>query len=186
MQLVADHAMARVAAVAGAAAPTRAAARVERVDLGRVPVAAVACVRSRGGMAEGELTLALARELGVERLEPSERRLLEKLIWSARGRRMLVAEEGRLVPGPVAPAPIAELEGRSLDELARLAVVLAPDAEGDEELFEALLERLGEGAARVPRIVAVAAGAGIALARRRGQLAPSDGQAPLFAAEDAA
>lgn len=186
VQLVADHAMTLVSAPETATAAPPRADRFEALDLGGVTAAAARLVRHVGSVPRDDLVPRLTRVLGLERLRTGEERLLGRLVFSAKGRRMIALEEGAWVPGPVAPGPIAELRGRSLDDLARLAADLADEDDSGGDLFPAVLAELTPADERAPRIVAVVAGAGIALARRRGLVAdPRAGHRPLFPFEEA-
>ncbi|WP_217914013.1 hypothetical protein [Miltoncostaea marina] len=142
----------------------------EFVDLGAVPEVAARLVAARQGIAERRLVDELVGELGLVDVRHNERRLLGRLVWSARGRRMIELRDGAWVPGPAAPAGIPQLAGRTLDDLASQAGELKAFDTSEDALFRAFLaELVGEGE-RAARIVAIVAGAAIALARRRGDL----------------
>lgn len=185
VQLVADHVMAFAGAPPAAPAPASPADRFENVDLGGVTAAAAGLIREAGSVPRDDLLPRLARALGLGRLRGGEERLLSRLVFSAKGRRMVELVDGSWRPGPVPPGPIAELEGRTLDDLARRAAELAHEEGPGERLFAAMLAELAGPGERAPRIVAVAVGAGIALARRRGLVAdPRAGHQPLFRLEE--
>lgn len=142
----------------------------EALDLGLLPDAVAHLVRARGGVAEKELVSLVVAELMLGPLPDNYQRLLGKLVWSAKGRRLIELHDGFWVPGSAEDGVIAELEGRSLDGLATFAGELEEHDTSEEGIFQAVLaELVGEGE-RAPRIVATAVGAGISLARRRGDL----------------
>lgn len=146
----------------------------EVLDLGLVPDAVAHLVRARGRVVERELVDLLAAELELGALAPEHHHLLGALVWSAKERRLIAPRDGWWVPGDAdadADAGVIEaLEGRCLDGLAVLAGELREHDTSDDAILGAVLDEVvGEGE-RAPRIVATAVGAGIALARRRGEL----------------
>jgi hypothetical protein len=149
---------------AGAASP------FEALDLGLVPDAVAHIVRSRPGIPEKDLVPLVAKELMLGDLPPNYRRLLGRLVWSARGRRLIALTDGTWTPGTVRDGVIPELAGWSLDGLAGLAGEMKDLDTTEEAVFQAVLAELAGADERAPRIVAICAGAAIALARRRGDL----------------
>lgn len=151
-------------------APSTAGSSFEALDLGLVPDAVGHIVRSRPGIAEKELVPLVAEELMLGELPANHRRLLGRLVWSARGRRLIELTDGAWTPGPVRDGVIPELDGWSLDTLARLAGEMKDLDTSEEAVFQAVLAELVGTDERAPRIVAICTGAAIALARRRGDL----------------
>jgi hypothetical protein len=142
----------------------------EALDLGLVPDAVAHLVRSRRGISEKELVPLLAAELLLGELPANYQRLLGRLVWSARGRRLIELRDGVWVPGTAREGVIPELSGWSLDGLARLAGELKDHDTSDEGVFQAVLASLVGPGERAPRIVAIVVGVAISLARRRGDL----------------
>ena len=142
----------------------------EVLDLGLVPDAAAHLVRARPGMPEKELVPLLATELMLGELPANYRRLLSRLVWSARGRRLIDLHDGSWVPGSATTGAIPELTGWSLDSLAELAGSLKEHDTSEDAVFRAVLGELAGPQERAPRIVATCVGVAIALARRRGDL----------------
>lgn len=172
---VLDHAervMTGTAPAAPAAAPSASTgdSPFEALDLGLVPDAVGHIVRSRPGIAERELVPLVAEELMLGELPRNYRRLLGRLVWSARGRRLIALEDGVWTPGPVRDGVVPELAGWSLDRLAQLAGEMKDLDTAEEAVFQAVLAELVGPGERAPRIVAICTGAAIALARRRGDL----------------
>lgn len=149
---------------------SRAASAFEALDLGPVPDAVARLVRSRPGIAERDLVPLVATELMLGDLPIDYRRLLGRLVWSARGRRLVDLRGGIWALGPATDGVIPELAGWSLNSLAQLAGEFKDRDTSDEAVFEAVLTELVGPGERAPRIVAICAGAAIALARRRGYL----------------
>lgn len=142
----------------------------EVLDLGLVPDAVGHIVRSRPGIAEKELVPLVAEELMLGELPANYRRLLGRLVWSARGRRLIELTDGVWAPGPARDGVVPELDRWSLDTLARLAGEMKELDTTEEAVFQAVLGELVGPGERAPRIVAICVGAAIALARRRGDL----------------
>lgn len=193
VQLVADRAMTlAMADPAPALAPARGmgsgTSRFDLIDLGEVPARAAWLVRSRAWVSRAELTEMLLAELGLgtAQLTRAQERLLRRLVYSAKGRRMIVEVDDGWRPGPTPPSPIPELSGRTLDDLVAVAGGLGREHTA-EEVFPALLAELADDRDRAPRIVAVVAGTAIALARRRGDLDnPRRGHQAVVGSEEAA
>ena len=158
----------------------------ELLDLGLLPDAIAHIVRVAAPVREGELVPRVRAELLLGEIPANYERLLGRFVWSAKGRRLIDLRDGAWVAGTAEPEPIAQLEGRSLDGLARMAGELAFEDEASEDgVFRAVLADLVGDGERAPRIVAIAAGAAIGLARRRGDL-PHDrwGQQSLLEGVD--
>jgi len=171
---VIDHAE-RVMAGEHPIAPTprsadRPASAFESLDLGLVPDAVAHLVRARPGVPEKDLVPLVAAELLLGDLPANYQRLLGRLVWSARGRRLIDLRDGVWVPGAGSGGVIAELAGWSLDSIAQLAGTLKDHDTSEDAVFRAVLGELVGPDERAPRMVATCAGAGIALARRRGDL----------------
>lgn len=149
---------------------TTAAEPFEALDLGLIPDAVSHIVRSRPGISEKDLVPLVAKELMLGPLPANYKRLLGRLVWSARGRGLIELNDGKWTPGSVRDGVIPELAGWSLDGLARLAGEMKDLDTAEEAVFQAVLAELVGPGERAPRIVAICAGAAIALARRRGDL----------------
>lgn len=146
------------------------ASAFELLDIGLVPDAVAHVVRARPGIAEKDLVGLVAAELMVSPLPANYQRLLGRLVWSARGRRLIELTDGVWAPGSATDGVIPELEGRTLDGLAALAGELKEHDTTEAAIFHAVMEELVGTDERVPRIVAVVVGVAIGLARRRGDL----------------
>lgn len=169
---VLDHAERTLTEAPVAAEPAvGGASAFEAVDLGLLPDAVAHLVRSRGAVRQRDLAQLVRRELMLGPLPANYERLLNRLIWSAKGRRMIELREEAWVAGPIEEAIVPELEGWSLDALARLARDLRDHDTTEDGVFQAMIgELVGEGE-RAPRIVAIVVGVALGLARRRGYLA---------------
>lgn len=143
----------------------------EDVDLGLLPDAIAHIVRLNAPVPQDELVHVVGKELLLGNLPANYERLLGRFVWSAKGRGLIDLREGSWVAGRAAAGTIPQLDGQSLDRLASMAGELREEDEASEDgVFRAMLADLAGPGERAPRIVAIAVGAAIGLARRRGDL----------------